>query len=103
MGCVVAVALAVLAALPGGPRVEALEGATGVRLQEILAKFDAYAESSRQRWGVPGMAVAVTQGDRVVFEKGYGVRWRAVSDHGREEAERDVREERPLCRLRSWR
>ena len=49
-------------------------GPTGAALAEILARFDAYAESSRQRWGVPGMAVAVIQGQSVVLAKGYGVR-----------------------------
>jgi CubicO group peptidase (beta-lactamase class C family) len=49
---------------------------SGAALADVLAKFDAYAESSRQRWGVPGMAVAVIQGKTMAFSKGYGVRVR---------------------------
>jgi len=41
---------------------------------DLLAKFDAYAESSRLRFGVPGMAIAVIQGKSMVFSKGYGAR-----------------------------
>jgi CubicO group peptidase (beta-lactamase class C family) len=57
----------------GGARAEA-QGPTGPALGQLLAKLDTYAESSRQRWGVPGMAVAVIQGKDVAFSKGYGVR-----------------------------
>ena len=64
----------VLSLVALGPSPEAQEKPTGAALADLLARFDAYAESSRQRWGVPGMAVAVVQGDRVVFSKGYGVR-----------------------------
>lgn len=31
-------------------------------------------EAMRQQWGVPGMAVAVVQGDQVLFSQGFGVR-----------------------------
>jgi len=54
--------------------VPALDSPTGSKLADLLAKFDQYAESSRRRWGAPGLAVAVIQGDRVVWSKGYGVR-----------------------------
>ena len=40
-----------------------------VGLADLLAKFDAYAESSRLRFGVPGMAIAVIQGKTTVFSK----------------------------------
>ena len=39
-----------------------------------LAAFDAFVESARIRSGIPGMAVAVVQNGKIVFEKGYGVR-----------------------------
>lgn len=41
---------------------------------ERLASFDAFVESARTAMGIPGMAVAVVQGGKIVFEKGYGVR-----------------------------
>ena len=57
-----------------GPQADAQQPPTGAALADLLAKFDAYAESSRQRWGVPGMAIAVIQGKTMVFSKGYGAR-----------------------------
>ena len=41
-------------------------------LQKILTRFEAYAEKNRQAFGVPGMAVAVVAGDKVVYVKGLG-------------------------------
>jgi CubicO group peptidase (beta-lactamase class C family) len=38
-----------------------------------LGKLDAYLESSRQTWGVPGMAVAIVNNGEVVLSRGYGV------------------------------
>ncbi|MCF8099526.1 MAG: beta-lactamase family protein, partial [Desulfarculaceae bacterium] len=41
-------------------------------LAKTLARFEAYAEKNRQAFGVPGMAVAVVAGDKVVYVKGLG-------------------------------
>jgi CubicO group peptidase (beta-lactamase class C family) len=38
------------------------------------ADFDAYVARGVRDWHVPGLAVAVVQGDSVVFQKAYGVR-----------------------------
>jgi CubicO group peptidase (beta-lactamase class C family) len=57
-----------------GPQAGAQDKPTGAALADLLAKFDAYAESSRQRFSVPGMAIAVIQGKNTVFSKGYGAR-----------------------------
>lgn len=38
------------------------------------AKFDAFIADALRQTGVPGAAVAVVQGGRITFEKGYGVR-----------------------------
>ena len=38
------------------------------------AKIDSLAEAVLKAWQAPGCAVAVIQGDRVVFQKGYGVK-----------------------------
>lgn len=37
-------------------------------------KFDEYSAKSMKEWKIPGMAVAVVQGDSIVFAKGYGIR-----------------------------
>lgn len=45
-----------------------------------LRKLDAYIAQARADWQVPGMAVAIVQDGKVVFERGYGVRH--VTDGG---------------------
>ena len=69
-----ALALAALVLLLAADPARAIDGPTGAQLNDVLAKLDAYAEASRPRWGVPGLAIAVIQGERVVWSKGYGVR-----------------------------
>ena len=41
-----------------------------------LQSLDAYVEHAKQQWGsdVPGLSLAIVQGDSVVYTKGYGVR-----------------------------
>ena len=38
------------------------------------SKIDALAESALRAWQAPGCAVAIVKGDRVIFQKGYGVK-----------------------------
>lgn len=47
---------------------------------ERLKALDAFIEESRQKLDVPGFAIAVVQGGKVVLEKGYGVRERGKKD-----------------------
>jgi CubicO group peptidase (beta-lactamase class C family) len=52
-----------------------LVGEGRLKAQELnLTRFDRYIQSEVSRRGIPGVAVAVTQGKEVVFAKGYGVR-----------------------------
>lgn len=44
------------------------------RLPESLEDFDAYVESVRKTFDVPGIAVAIVKDGQVVLERGYGVR-----------------------------
>ncbi|MBI1877077.1 MAG: serine hydrolase, partial [Chloroflexi bacterium] len=41
---------------------------------ELLAEFETFIETARQRFRIPGAAVVVVQGNQVVFAKGFGVR-----------------------------
>jgi len=41
---------------------------------ELLAEFETYIESARQRFEIPGAAVGVVQGNQIVFAQGFGVR-----------------------------
>jgi CubicO group peptidase (beta-lactamase class C family) len=54
-------------------------------LQKILAAFEKYAEEARKAWQVPGMAIAVVQGDKVVYAKGFGVKELGKADPVNEE------------------
>ncbi len=38
------------------------------------AKIDELAEKSMRAWGVPGVAIAIVEGDKVIYAKGYGVK-----------------------------
>lgn len=42
--------------------------------QTILSKLESYAVSAQKQWGIPGMAIAVIQDDRVIYTKGFGVK-----------------------------
>jgi CubicO group peptidase (beta-lactamase class C family) len=39
-----------------------------------LAEIDAYAQKVREDWKIPGLAIAIVKDDKVIFQKGYGVR-----------------------------
>ena len=52
----------------------------GEAMQEILARFEAYAEQARQDWGIPGMAIAIVQGDEMVYARGFGTKSMGGSD-----------------------
>lgn len=41
---------------------------------ELLAEFESYIETKRQRFRIPGAAVAVVQGNEILLAKGFGVR-----------------------------
>ena len=45
-----------------------------------LADLDTWIEKARKEWELPGIAVAIVQGDSVVLAKGYGVRELGKSD-----------------------
>lgn len=44
------------------------------QLQDVIPFFITYAEGARQRWGVPGMAIAIVKDDQVIYANGFGVR-----------------------------
>ena len=45
-------------------------------VRERLDGLDAYVNQALDAWRVPGLALAVVRGNRIVYEKGYGVRER---------------------------
>ena len=41
---------------------------------KILSKFDKYAEQVCKDWKIPGVSIAVTKDNEMIFSKSYGVR-----------------------------
>jgi CubicO group peptidase (beta-lactamase class C family) len=41
---------------------------------KVLAQLESYARSSMEKWGTPGMAIAVVKDDKIVYAKGFGVK-----------------------------
>jgi CubicO group peptidase (beta-lactamase class C family) len=48
--------------------------AAGQQVPRALVGLDAYVTQALKDWDVPGLAIAVVQGDSVVYAKGFGVR-----------------------------
>jgi CubicO group peptidase (beta-lactamase class C family) len=60
---------------PTGMHEESFAGKTPRPIDDARAKeLDAFIEQARARFNVPGIAVAVVQGGKVSYEKGFGVR-----------------------------
>jgi CubicO group peptidase (beta-lactamase class C family) len=57
------------AAAPGTP-----EPLSGPELEKVVREFERQVERALRDFQVPGMAVSVVQGDRVVYSKGFGVK-----------------------------
>src|SRR5919106_2199295 len=47
---------------------------TSAQSREPYPGFDAYVETARKTWKVPGVAVAIVRNDSVILAKGYGVK-----------------------------
>ncbi|GLC24944.1 serine hydrolase [Roseisolibacter agri] len=64
-------AITLLLAVAGATQAAAQPASNG---SASVAALDAYVAKAVRDWKVPGLAIAVVQGDRVVLAKGYGVR-----------------------------
>jgi CubicO group peptidase (beta-lactamase class C family) len=51
--------------------------ATEARIQALVPDLEAYTGSAMQAFGVPGLAIGIVAGDRLVYAKGFGVRSKA--------------------------
>lgn len=75
-GALLALALAstgMLVAAPSARAQEAMQAAAAAEPAE-LAGFDAFVETTRETFDVPGIAVAIVRDGEVVLERGYGLR-----------------------------
>jgi CubicO group peptidase (beta-lactamase class C family) len=57
-------------AQPANPAIEA-------RVQTLVPELEAYTTRAMQAFGVPGLAIGIVAGDRLVYAKGFGVRSKA--------------------------
>lgn len=48
--------------------------ALDTHLQAFLNDFEEYAKKEQKKWQVPGMAIGIVKGDKVILAKGYGQR-----------------------------
>jgi CubicO group peptidase (beta-lactamase class C family) len=76
---VLSLALAVVTATTGSPRVEAQNQPPSPDVQQSdlagkLARIERDVEQKRKELGVPGAALAIVKGDKVIFQKGFGLR-----------------------------
>ena len=42
--------------------------------KQMLQDFEQYVQKSMKEWSVPGMAIGIVQGDKVVYINGFGVK-----------------------------
>ncbi|GLQ46292.1 serine hydrolase [Dyella lipolytica] len=66
--------VSVVPASPAPVDPEAASVVAPLNLPPMLQDFDAYADSTRKTFNVPGIAVAIVKDGKVVFEQGYGLR-----------------------------
>ncbi|MDD4953077.1 MAG: serine hydrolase [Desulfovibrionaceae bacterium] len=75
------VCVAALALLPLWPlRAQAVPLGPGPAREQVLARFQAYAQQGMRDWNIPGMAVAVVHDGELIYAKGFGVRKKGGQD-----------------------
>lgn len=42
--------------------------------KQMLADFEQYVQKAMKDWNIPGMAIGIVQGDKVIYTKGFGVK-----------------------------
>jgi len=45
-----------------------------IKMKQIIAKFEKYAQKTMRDWQIPGMAIAIVADDKIVYAKGFGVK-----------------------------
>ncbi len=56
------------------PQIASVLTVSPAQIETAIGKVDGLADTIMRKSGIPGMAVAVVQGGRTAFAKGYGVR-----------------------------
>jgi CubicO group peptidase (beta-lactamase class C family) len=69
-----------LAAIPtAAPAQPIANPAMEVRIQALVPELETYIRNAMQAFGVPGLAIGVVAGDRLVYANGFGVRSKSGS------------------------
>jgi CubicO group peptidase (beta-lactamase class C family) len=71
----IALSCAIPSAAPAQPI--AANPAMDTRIQALIPDLEAYTRNAMQAFGVPGLAIGIVAGDRLVYAKGFGVRSKA--------------------------
>ncbi len=50
------------------------------KMNQILIDFEQYAQKAMDEWQVPGMAIGIIQGDKLIYAKGFGVKALSSTD-----------------------
>src|SRR4029077_10105975 len=66
--------LALVAPIPSAAQAKPEKSAPSALAKPSLGDFDDFVNQALKDWKVPGVAVAVVQGDKVILLKGYGYR-----------------------------
>ncbi|MCU0641745.1 MAG: serine hydrolase [Candidatus Margulisbacteria bacterium] len=51
-----------------------------LQMKVILKKFEKYVKTEMPKWQVPGLAVAIVQGDKMIYSKGFGTKTAGKND-----------------------
>jgi CubicO group peptidase (beta-lactamase class C family) len=71
----IALSCAIPSAAPAQPT--SANPAMEARIQALVPDLEAYTRNAMQAFGVPGLALGIVAGDRLVYAKGFGVRSKA--------------------------
>jgi CubicO group peptidase (beta-lactamase class C family) len=66
--------LSLVAPIPSAAQAKPEKAAPSALAKPVLGDFDAFVNQALKEWKVPGVAVAVVQGDKIILLKGYGYR-----------------------------
>ena len=67
MNKLILAAATLLALLSGPSGAVAFEAPSDERMKELLVEFEGYAVRAMKDWEIPGMAVSIVRGDRVLL------------------------------------
>jgi CubicO group peptidase (beta-lactamase class C family) len=71
----IALSCAIPSAVPAQPI--AANPAMDARIQALIPDLETYTRNAMQAFGVPGLAIGIVAGDRLVYAQGFGVRGKA--------------------------